>query len=36
MFGVDLTTLIKATTSASSIASLTSVVLEKCINEISV
>jgi hypothetical protein len=34
IFGVDLTTLIKATTPASSAASLTPVVLEKCINEI--
>ncbi|CAF0803812.1 unnamed protein product [Rotaria sp. Silwood1] len=34
IFGVDLTTLIKATTPASSVASLTPVVLEKCINEI--
>jgi hypothetical protein len=36
MFGIDLTTLIKATISASSIASLTPVVIEKCINEISI
>ncbi|CAF3729125.1 unnamed protein product [Rotaria socialis] len=34
IFGVDLTTLIKATTPASSAVSLTPVVLEKCINEI--
>ncbi|CAM4957805.1 unnamed protein product [Rotaria socialis] len=34
IFGVDLTTLIKATTPASSVASLTPVVLEKCVNEI--
>ncbi|UJR23227.1 hypothetical protein I4U23_026246 [Adineta vaga] len=34
IFGVDLTTLIKATTPALSAASLTPVVLEKCINEI--
>ncbi|CAF1261533.1 unnamed protein product [Rotaria sordida] len=34
IFGVDLTTLIKATTPASSVASLTPIVLEKCINEI--
>ncbi|CAF3537477.1 unnamed protein product [Rotaria sordida] len=34
IFGVDLTTLIKATTPASSVTSLTPVVLEKCINEI--
>lgn len=34
IFGVDLTTLIKATTPASSAASLTPIVLEKCINEI--
>ncbi|CAF0980261.1 unnamed protein product [Adineta steineri] len=34
IFGVDLTTLIKATTPALSAASLTPIVLEKCINEI--
>ena len=34
IFGVDLTTLIKATTPASSVASLTPVVVERCINEI--
>lgn len=34
IFGVDLTTLIKATTPASAAASLRPVVLEKCINEI--
>ncbi|CAF2745453.1 unnamed protein product [Rotaria sp. Silwood2] len=34
IFGVDLTTLIKATTPASSVTSLTPVVLEKCVNEI--
>jgi hypothetical protein len=34
IFGVDLTTLIKATTPALSAASLTPVVLERCINEI--
>ena len=34
IFGVDLTTLIKATTPASSAASLTPVVVDRCINEI--
>jgi hypothetical protein len=34
IFGVDLTTLIKATTPASSVASLIPAVLEKCITEI--
>lgn len=34
IFGVDLTTLIKATTPASSVASLTPVVVERCVTEI--